>query len=527
MSIPFRNQFLLFIFISLASLPSVAQENFRAKHWGTEEKMPAGWVIHMIKDVNGFMWIGTGGLGLFRFDGSLFKNYGHEINKKDTISGDDIRGLVEDSLHNIWIGTDFGLNFYDIYADTFRTVAITTNNPSGRAIVPFWATKDEVFCWDYRDSNWVAFNIHTLSKRPLTKISPDDIEKDWFADRFSVFDAGSNSIWIEKDSGGTSNGGLLQISLSTGKKLPFSWDCYRNIPKHNHSFQCMQYDRRRNAIWINSADGLVELTLDDKKFHHIPAMDSLVQQKNFQQRAGINIDPRGRIWMGTFPNGIIIYDPANQSLHLPFPDDSTLQQNISANNLMIYCDRDGLVWSGSYTTQSGFYQLIPFSPPVNQFISKPGKSNSLSNDFTVFCLDAGRGKVLIGTGDGLNIFDTETGTFQVLRKKDLSGLTGEVRDIQPVSIDTSTQKAWIMIDRKFYQMDMLSKKCIPIIFKDSNNQILDNQGGFPRPYKNGLVICIDYGNRTLVFIGNSDSLVAKQILSFPTGIINDFDISSR
>jgi len=531
--IPFRNNFLLFIIISLASLPSRAQENFQAVHWGAGEKMQVGWVIGMIKDANGFMWIGTGGQGLFRFDGSVFKNYLHETSENDRIPGSDIRGLIEDSLHNIWIGTENGLCLYDINQDTFRIVALAIKNPLGRSIVPFWATKDEVFCWDYRDFNWVAFNSHTLSKRSLAKISPDDIEKDWFADRFSVFDAGSNSIWIEKDSGGSSDGGLLQVSLSTSKKLSFSWDCYQNITNHGHSFQCMQYDRRRNAIWINSSDGLVEFTLRDKKFHRVAAMDSLVRQKSFQQRAGINIDDQDRIWMGTYPKGIIIYDPASQSLQLPFPSDSTLQQNISASNLMIYCDRDGMIWSGSFDNQNGFYQLIPFSPPVNQFISERGKSNSLSNDFAVFCKDAGQGKVLIGTGDGLNIFDPETGFFQVLRKNDLRGLKSdlpglkaETHEMQPISIDTLTQKAWITIDRRYYQMDMRSKQCSPVIFEDSNNQKLPDQGSLPRPFKNGSVLCIDYGNRTLVFVGNSDSSVAKQILSFPAGSIDGLYVAS-
>jgi signal transduction histidine kinase/ligand-binding sensor domain-containing protein len=526
---PFRNQFLLTIFISLASIPSLAQENFRAVHWGAEEKKPDGWAVSLIKDAHGFIWIGTGGFGLVRFDGSNFKNYRYEINKNRGEVDDDIRGLIEDSLHNIWFGTESGLYCYDINADTFKRVAPAIKNPFGLSLAPFWATKEEVFCWNYTESQWSAFNIHSLKKRFLAKMSRED-QSSWYADRFSVYDAGSNSIWIEKDSSGSFAGGLLQVSLSTGEKKPFAWNCFRKISNHNHSFDCMHYDRNRNVIWINSEDGPVEFALSDKSFHHDVAFDSLLRQKNYHAKDGLNIDGLGRIWAGTFPAGIVIYNPSDQSVKLPFANDTSIQQRISKDNFTIYYDRDGIMWSGC---ANELHQLIPFSPPVSQFISEPRNPNSLSSNFAVFCLDAGQGKIWIGTGDGLNIFDNESGLFRVLQKNDLPGLNGEIHEIHPISIDTSTQKAWILAGNSYYQkgmlyyqMDLRSKKCIPIIFKDSNNQNVAIDGGFPRPFKNGSVLAVDYGNRFLVFIGNSDSLVSKQILSFPKGSIEGFSIAS-
>jgi len=534
-----RNQnFIIAILLlgcSLESIESFAQKHpneltpypYRAMHWGIEEKKPQGAVVHMLKDFNGFMWIGMGG-GLCKFDGTIFNKYSHEINKNDSITSEDIRGLIEDSLHNIWIGTENGLSLYNINADTFRTVAVAPKH-SPRSIVPFWATKDEVFCWDYPGSQWSAFNIHSLLKRPLAKILPGDMENDWFADRFSIFDAGSNSLWIEKDSGRLSGGGLLQIDLSTGEKKSYKWDCYRNIPNHNHAFQCMKYDRRRNAIWINSNDGLVEFTLGDKIFHHITATDSLVRKKNYHPWTGIDIDTLGRVWMCAVPKGIVIYDPANQSLQVAYSEDTVLQRKVSVFNLTIYCDRDGMVWSGSINE---FFQLIPFSPPVHQYVAEPGNSNSLSNNFSVFTVSAEQGKVWIGSGDGINIFDPKSELFQVLRKNDLPGLIGEIHEMQPLCVDTALHRACIIAGDsyqtglRFYLLDLNPKKCSPFIFKDSIDQILDIKGGFPRPFKNGFVQTVGSGNRTIVLFGTSDSPVAKQILSFPSGRIDGFSISS-
>src|SRR5580704_15081219 len=118
---------------------------YLAIHWGLEEGMSQGEVYSMIKDMNGFLWVGTS-FGLDRFGGASFKKYFADKNKKNrTVIGNTINGLIEDSLHNIWIGTNNGLSSYDLKADSFR------NFPSavaGETVIPFWATADEVFCVD-------------------------------------------------------------------------------------------------------------------------------------------------------------------------------------------------------------------------------------------------------------------------------------------------------------------------------------------------------------------------------------------
>jgi hypothetical protein len=86
-------------------------------------------------------------------------------------------------------------------------------------------------------------------------------------------------------------GGLLQVSLADGKRNEFNWPCYKKIPNHSHFSEGMRYDRNRNSIWISSPDGLLEFTLNDKKFHHIDALNEIVNQKDFWQWAGIDIDP--------------------------------------------------------------------------------------------------------------------------------------------------------------------------------------------------------------------------------------------
>src|SRR5687768_13723499 len=73
---------ILIVRISFAQVTIInnAQQKYRAVKWGLNEGLSHGSVYHMIKDVNGFLWIGTQN-ELSRFDGNVFKNYYPDPNK--------------------------------------------------------------------------------------------------------------------------------------------------------------------------------------------------------------------------------------------------------------------------------------------------------------------------------------------------------------------------------------------------------------------------------------------------------------
>ncbi len=471
----------------------------------------------MIKDVNGFLWIGSG-RGLNRFDGSNFKKYfADNTRKNNTVAGNDINGLIEDSLHNIWIGTDQGLSRYDIKTDTFRNFLA---GKSQSFIIPFWATRDEVFCVDYPDSQLSAYNIQTFIKRSLVKITPSDTTiLHGVSDHYPIYDAVSNSIWLEGDRGSAGGGGLLRVHLPDGERQEYSWKCFLKIPNHSHASEGMRYDQKRNSIWIASPDGLVEFTLSDHIFHHVETFNEIEKMKYFHQWAGIDIDTRGRIWVSTAPGGIFLYDPAHNSLTAAFPNDSALQQNTSEANVLIYCDRDGIIWSGSWSVV-GVYQLIPFSPVIKHFVADSKTPRSVISDFIVNCIDAGKGKLWIGTNEGISILDQNTDLFDVMRKKEL-GIDKSKNDqvVFMGGIDTPTQKAWIYANNLIYQMDMSSKVCRPLIYKHGGLTI-PPAGGWCTSYKKSVIISSDFGDRQGVFIVDPDSVIARLILEFPAGTID-------
>lgn len=525
----------LFIFLLNSVVGQSIKENnpaqadkYRTVNWGLDEGLSDGVVFSMIKDINGFLWIATP-FGLNRFDGSRFKKYIADKTKKNkTIIGNVVMSLKEDSLHNIWVGTDKGLSCYDIKSDTFRN--ISSESP-GIGIIPFWATRDEVFCWDEPEHQLAAYNINSLAKRTLVKIKPADTVGYAVSGQYAIFDAGSNSVFLERGFPGK-RGGLLQISLADGKRKEFDWPCFKKIPNHSHFSEGMRYDRKRNSIWISSPDGLMEFTLNDKKFHHIDALTEIVNLKNFWHWAAIDIDFRGRIWMGTYPAGIIIYDPANNSVRLLFPNDSVQQMNVSDGNVFLYCDKEEMVWSG-YFKRKGIYQLIPFSPAAKRYVADAEQAHGLTSKIVFNFINADQGKIWMGSPDGIKIFDPHTGFFNLLQVKDLPGIKGGGggTHLYPLKVDTISKKAWILGEGLF-EMDLASRKCSLVMYEDSNGKRVALQSVlahhpdpmYIRPYKNGCIIAASLPDHQEILVVNSEYPAAQKILSFPGEPIDVFNV---
>jgi len=511
--IPPRKILLLFVQLFFVASSLIAQEKYWAVHWGMNEGLSLDLNNVMLKDLNGFLWIGSP-QALNRFDGSNFKQYFPDKNKPGTIIGSSIHNLIEDSLHNIWIGTEKGLSRYDIKADTFRNFLPDTHAVNGD-IDPFWATRDEVYCVE-TGSSITAYNIHSFAKKILANLSPE-YAGGGIRRTPPVFDAKSNSIWMVEGGFTQPGGGLFQVSLNNGKKNHYTWQCYKNISNHSHLSNDMCYDSKRNAIWISSPDGLIEFTLDDKQFHPADGLNEIVNQKDFSNPGGVNLDQQGLVWWDSSPKGIIIYDPSTRSF-TPLFSNPSRQQAYAFPCYHIYCDRDGIVWASGWYAPVGIYQIIPASIPVFRYSGDTSQAHLLSGDNITNIIKADHGKLWIGQGDKLTVFDPQTGFFQLLFSGENLPTFKEMV-IAPVQIDTIHQKALFDIDNGqpgngLIQMDISTKQCRPLIFEDSAGQIMpappkENESF---PYKNGAILFCDDGMYTV----NIDSAIARWVA--PPGI---------
>lgn len=506
-------QCFLFFICFLNFLTVSAQDQYRAVHWDREDGLSNGLVTCMLKDAKGFLWIATEG-GLDRFDGNSFKNYSADKNNRHTIIDNSVKKLIEDSLHNIWVGTPKGMSRYDIQADTFSHFFPDPALPE-KDVLPFAATGRQVYCIE-SFSLITVYDARTLQRKILLKLTSADNVYNGMGVLYTIFDPRSNSIWMLEGEYAKPGGGLYQISMNTGERKHYAWPCYRNIPGHTHWSEAMRYDPKRNCLWINSPDGLMQFTLRDKQFHHIDAMNDLLRLKDYNRFVGIDLDMEGRVWLATHPKGIVMYDPDKRSVTFPFGNDSILQKDVSDANLTIYCDGSDMVWSGFWLLK-GLYQLIPFSRAVKQYTGSLNVPGRLFISSILNAVNGSNGTVWMGTAHGLNIFDSQKETFEMLHEKDLPGFKGE--QIVPAGIDTSAQKAWLHSEAGLFEMDMRTHRCKRIIFEDVNFKKIQHArvirplfyGGYGQ-IDHGCIIPVYVDQKLSMFVVNSDSAIGHQIV---------------
>jgi signal transduction histidine kinase/ligand-binding sensor domain-containing protein len=490
-------------------------DQYRVVHWTLDDGLTDAKVTDICKDRNGFMWIGTIN-GLNRFDGSLFKKYFHDPHDARSIAGNDIWGIIEDSLHNIWIGTDRGMSRYDIRADTFTNFLASKNIEHNLKITPFWATRDELYAFE-AESLLTVYDIHSFVKKTLIKLTPADsvavVQSQSL--RHSIIDLHTNSIWLLRANFDTKVSGLLNISLSDGKRMVYELPEFIQTPPINHFADGMLLDQKRNCIWINSVYGLIQFTLADRKFQMIGAEKNFVKGTETHQYAvGIDLDLQGRVWLATSSSkGMLIYDPSDNTVRMPFPEDTALQKIISFNDCFNYCDRDGIIWSGFWWA-NGLYQFIPFSPAVKLYKPDPNTNVLSMKNAVVSIRGADPGKLVITTFGGKFLFDKQTGQITE-SKKNIPGIQ-ENGPTVIIPIDSNSGKALVWTNGKIFALDLKTQKSRQIIFKDSlGKTIVPPDLNFSFPFRNSWVTQAAFQDKEYLFSGNWDSALVREVLKIP------------
>ena len=196
---------------------------------------------------------------------------------------------------------------------------------------------------------------------------------------------------------------ILQQIFLDGKITYYPWPCYRkNVTHSRHDAEDMHYDVNRNSIWINSGEGLLEFSLNDKQFYHIDALNDLIKSKDYDRFVGIDIDQKGRIWFATDLMGILIYDPETRDLQ-PVFSDPALQQQTGEHNLHIYRDRDGIIWTSNFNGL-GIYQITPLNLIAKRYTANSHSKDSLSNSLNFNYTYRGRENCGSGTAGWLEHF---------------------------------------------------------------------------------------------------------------------------
>jgi signal transduction histidine kinase/ligand-binding sensor domain-containing protein/DNA-binding response OmpR family regulator len=350
----------VFGIISFQSI--LAQSNYIFHQLKTSEGFSSTNVKTFLRDSYGFLWIGTES-GLNRYDGYEFKVYTTSSKKPNSLISNDILGLQEDGMGNIWVNFGHDNAIYNRDKDCFITdITFLLNKLYIRA---------DANCKIYVDKKknlWV-FNkknifFYDVKKRHTSIFTGVNIE-DPFA--VSVTDNGESVYCVENSQK------CWQLNSNTGHIKTIK------LPTHNRKngiddWHIIFLDSD-NGLWTYFSNNPNEVYYRDyqtKKWSSTSLKSSIDSDINFV--SSIIENKPGEIWIGTDHKGIFIFDKSKSSItnciQTPNKDNSLPSSNITC----MYRDNDGTIWIGhskkgfSFFNES-FKNFINFKHPEYSDIS--------------------------------------------------------------------------------------------------------------------------------------------------------------
>lgn len=320
-------------------------------------------VTAIYEDRNGTLWVGTAGLGLFRYDRSSDRFLGYA---SDLFADGHILAIHQDRLGTLWVGTEYG----GLYAVKAGEVACLIRH--------------------YRHD---PFDPGSLPYDRITAIAEDEAGHLWIG----------TGAYHEPKSGGLAC--LNPTEAATANSGP-SLALYRDGLPHGHITAIVA--DRAGTLWVGTEDGLAVLDRAAGQLttyqHDVVDSYSLTNdrvQALYEDRSGI-------LWIAT-DGGVSRYVREKNRFTL-YRHDPRDPASLGAPTVgAVLKDRDGALWVGFHT--GGLDRLDASSRRITHFRHDPANPNSLSHDHvTALCQDHS-GRIWVGTDAGLDYLDPATGRF--------------------------------------------------------------------------------------------------------------------
>ncbi len=174
--------FLAVLFLFEADLFS---QQYFFRRYSVEEGLPQASVYCLMQDARGYIWMGTDGAGVARFDGRTSEVF----TKANGLSDNVVRSLFEDSKGNIWIGTGNGITVYDGFS--FKSIG-KEEGLKGTSVLKITEISGGIIMAATNDGGIAAITMQdSLTVKNLT--SEDGLVSDFV---FDIHEAGDKKIWL-------------------------------------------------------------------------------------------------------------------------------------------------------------------------------------------------------------------------------------------------------------------------------------------------------------------------------------------
>jgi ligand-binding sensor domain-containing protein/signal transduction histidine kinase len=355
------------------------------------------------------------------------------ISIEEGLSQSSVHVIFQDGMGFLWFGTEDGLNRYDGYTfKTFKPEPDTLNSLSDRWITSI-VEDDEGYLWigtrqgglNRYDPRNEQFTIFRHNKKDPSGISSDHINV-LYLDR-------DDNLWI-----GTEQG-LDLFDRETQTFTRYFLDPLSSDSPNGKSVTAIHQDAR-GRLWIGTySNGLVRLDQENKKltqYHYYP--ENVNSISNDHVTAILDAD-NSTLWVGTW-FGLNRFNPdTGQFIRYTHSDND---QKSIAGNRIIALQMDGTrnVWIG---TTNGLDRVDKAGERFIHYVNDPSYAKSLSNNYILSIYEDRGGVLWFGTyGNGVDKYDRMQDNFAYFRHDPEKPNTLSGNFIFPIHVD-SQGYAWV------------------------------------------------------------------------------------
>ncbi|MBN1415960.1 MAG: response regulator [Bacteroidales bacterium] len=311
------------------------------------------------------IWLGSSNSGVYllRYDPGTHHYLSTQFLSRgpSSISNNTVNFVISDPFHNIWIGTNQGLNylsksesvkeqpyFQHHYASYRFTCAEVVND-----FVFFGTQKNGILLYDIKNKRLIDDlpDLGTLKSADINFIQKT---------------RHTHAIII-----GTRGNGTF-IYLPANNRL-------MNIRQYGlHTVSL--FEDSYGMIWLKTERyGIVKINPSDGYTRHYTLTPKEIQSLVDDERPYIYEDRNRNLWIGTHGGGLAWYDQLNDEFTF-YRNAPNSHYTISSN--FVHClteDKSGLLWAGTVQFNGGINIVIMVNPSFKQIIPKPNRENLADN----------------------------------------------------------------------------------------------------------------------------------------------------
>ncbi len=429
---------------------------------GNSKSLQHNNVWGLMEDAENNLWVANE-RGISRFDRMKNEFINYNIAEQFNMTGPQggrVFNLYRDSQNMIWgLGFEAGLLFYDSRSDRWKRADYLLDDAAG-----IMNTGDFLlgFTEDRHGRHWAGSTGHGLLVKNSTRnyFSPAEINEVDHIDFTSpenhitnLYADSANIIWIT-----TRNGIYKYNPDNAALKAIVEYD-YSQLLIPNH-WNSIKKDHEGN-IWIaNNFRGILKF---DGISDHYQEISVLGTSRVADTRMDLvitefTIDKSGIFWFGSTSRGLIKYNPVENPFTV-YAHDSNVEGSISNSEIFgilesdvhpgtiyvgtrgggglnifdqqtqtfrqvningvddmyggsaraIFEEDDGSLWVGTWG--DGLVKLDPEYREVNRYTHDPNSPGSISDNSVRVIKKDGNGVYWVGTSNGLNMFQPQTGQF--------------------------------------------------------------------------------------------------------------------